>query len=462
MLWLTLQQLKSGSVAGRRKAAKELWREPHPRAFEALTTAALNDADPEVRQTCAAALGRSSAPGRIDSLLKILRDSHPEVVCSAMLGLRKSTDSRVIPALVPLLRHREFTVRAGAGQTIDTIAWIPKERGERILFYVSKGWFDRAAANGADAVPALELSVQTSPVSVGVRALGALGSIPEPRVVKFLSGVVRSPEPALCVSATDALGRIGGREAVQALTGCLKSALGQVRAAAVQSLGGLGAAEATSLICQRLEDEEWEVRREAASALGKLNNLEALEPLAKALADSDPDVREAAALALGRISNRRSVAALVLALKDESASVRRIAAASLSRIDPDWISLPETRAAAEELKVAIQNAEPAVRFFVSQLLVNLGEMDPGMLAGFNHQDQLASPAVQRKRMATSLFVAMLEDQDRDVRQAAAEALGRLGGDRARQALTAAGSDLDGDVAAAAQMGLQALGAESHT
>lgn len=52
---------------------------------------------------------------------------------------------------------------------------------------------------------------------------------------------------------------------------------------------------------------------------------------------------------------------------------------------------------------------------------------------------------------------MLEDPDRDVRQAAAEALGRLGGERARQALARTAADVDGDVAAAIQMALQALG-----
>jgi len=235
----------------------------------------------------------------------------------------------------------------------------------------------------------------------------------------------------------------------------------QLRAAAVGALGSLGAAETTKQICQMLEDKEWEVRREAASALGRLGNLESLEALAKTLDDVDSDVREAAALALGRIGDRRSVSALVLALKDEVASVRRIASSSLSRIDPDWISLSETRAAAEQLKMAIQDAEPAVRFFVAQLLINLGEMSPDAIAGITSEDHLASPAVKRRRVATNLFIAMLEDRDRDIRQAAVEALGRLGGERARQALTRAASDLDGDVAAATQMALQAIGKENN-
>jgi hypothetical protein len=36
MFWLTTQQLKSGSLNSRKKAAKKLWREPNPRALEAL------------------------------------------------------------------------------------------------------------------------------------------------------------------------------------------------------------------------------------------------------------------------------------------------------------------------------------------------------------------------------------------------------------------------------------------
>jgi HEAT repeat protein len=155
------------------------------------------------------------------------------------------------------------------------------------------------------------------------------------------------------------------------------------------------------------------------------------------------------------------VAPLVLALKDEVASVRRIAATGLSRIDPDWVSLPETRTAAEKLKVAIQDAEPAVRFFVAQLLVNLGEMSAEALLGYSPEDQLASPAIKRRRMASNLFIALLEDRDRDIRQAAAEALGQLGGERARQALIRAASDPDGDVTAATQMALQAIGAQNH-
>ncbi len=454
-----MRQLKSGTPVSRKKAAQELWREPNPRALSGLTDAALTDPDPNVRQVATSAIGRLRIPERLDPLMKALQDQQPDVVRSALLALRAVNDERVLQKLVSLLRHNDFAVRTGAAQTIDTMRWAPPDREQRVWFCVAKGWYDRAANLGAEAMPALKLTAETGPLSAAVRAIEALGRIPDPSVVKLLCNALHSLEPAVCIAATDALGKVGGSEAVAALIPCLRNIHTQIRAEAARALGILGAAEASKPICHMLQDREWEVRREAAAALGKLNNPESLEPLAQVLNDEDGDVREAAAVALGKMRDRRAVGALVLALKDELAGVRRIAAAGLSRIDPDWVSLPETRAAVEKLKLAIQDAEPAVRFFVAQLLVNLGEMSSESLLGFSPEDQLASPAIKRKRMGANIFIALLEDRDRDVRQAAAEALGRLGGERAKQALTRAGNDPDGDVAAATQMALQAIAAE---
>jgi HEAT repeat protein len=462
MLWLTIRQLRNGTAGTRKKAAQDLDRDPSPRALSALAAATLTDPDAEVRRLAAVALGRLGHPGRYEPLLKALRDKEPEVIKAAMSGLRRATDERVTRELVPLLHHQNFGVRTSAAQTIDTIRWVPRDGEERLWFQIAKGWYERAAASGAEALPALQLTIQTGPGSAAVRAVEALGKISDPRVVKLLRTCLQSDEVAVRITAADSLGKVGGAEAVETLTACLRSTQVQVRVASVQALGKLQVAEATGVICKLLRDKEWEVRQEAAVALGRLKSSEACQPLAAALDDSDADVREVAAMALGKIGDRRSVGSLVLALKDEVASVRRMVAASLARIDPDWVTLPETRTAAEQLKVAIQNAEPAIRFFVAQLLINLGDLAPDALFGLTSEDHLASPAIKRKRMATNLFIGLLEDPNRDVRQAAAESLGYLGGERARQALTRTAGDADGDVAAAINVALQALGTESSS
>src|SRR5262245_50911417 len=137
MIWLTMRQLKSGTAKSRKKAAEELWREANPRALNALADAALTDPDVEVRQVATSALGRLQVPERLDPLVKALHDREPDVVRTAVLGLRRTNDKRVILGLVPLLRHRNFTVRSSAAQTIDTIRWVPSDKEERIWFSVA-------------------------------------------------------------------------------------------------------------------------------------------------------------------------------------------------------------------------------------------------------------------------------------------------------------------------------------
>jgi HEAT repeat protein len=183
-----------------------------------------------------------------------------------------------------------------------------------------------------------------------------------------------------------------------------------------------------------------------------------VEALTQTLADKDADVREATAIALGSMSDRRAIGPLVLALKDATSGVRRIAAAALSRIDENWSSSPEARAAVEELKPALYDRDPNVRNFVGQLLVNLGAAEPESVPEPDVGDVSASSAEKRRKLAVSLFLAILCDQDRDLRQAAAEALGRLGERRAEPALVRALRDPDSTVQSAAQQALQALAA----
>src|SRR5438552_13642098 len=101
MLWLTLRQLSIGTVAMRKKAAKDLWRNPKADALTPLVTAALTDQDPEVRQISVSALGRLQDPARYESLLKALKDKDPEVIRSAMLALRRGPEEQVTRGVTP-------------------------------------------------------------------------------------------------------------------------------------------------------------------------------------------------------------------------------------------------------------------------------------------------------------------------------------------------------------------------
>jgi HEAT repeat protein len=457
MLWLIERQLKSKKTTSRRKAVERLCDAPHPRALAALCQA-LNDEDAEVRRLAATALGKLEAEERIEPLIAAVRDRDADVQKAAILSLKRASDERVSNALVPLLRHANAGVRGCAAQVLEFIGWRPGKREDEMWFLVAKGHCSRVAAFGAAALLPLEMVLNAGPYSLCVSAVQALGQIEDQRVVRLLLKALKSDDAAVCAAAVEALSNVGGPEASEPLINMLRHKNGHVRLAAVEAIRHLGVAAAAEPLRSLLNDPMWDVRRAAVETLGRLKDERAVDALNRTLADNDADVREATAIALGGLSDRRAIGPLVLALKDATSGVRRIAAAALSRIDENWSASPEARAAVEELKPAMYDRDPNVRHFVGQLLVSLGAVEPEAAPDAAAGEMSASTVEKRRKLAVSLFLAILCDSDRDLRQAAAEALGRLGERRAESALTRALRDPDAVVQSAAERALQELAA----
>ena len=456
MLWLLQRQLKSKNTASRIKAAERLCDAPQPGALGLLRDA-LGDEDAEVRRLAATALGKLETEERIEPLLTAVRDRDADVQKAAMLALKRASDERVPAGLVPLLRHANAGVRACAAQVLEFLGWRPSTRDDEMWFLVAKGNCSRAATFGAAALVPLELVLNSGPYSLCVAAVQALGEIEDQRVIRLLLKALKANDAAVCAAAVDALAKVGGLEASEPIIGMLHHKNGHVRLAAVEALGSLGVAAAATPLRALLDDPLWDVRRSAVETLGRLKDKKAVEALARTLADNDADVREATAIALGGLSDRRAIGPLVLALKDATSGVRRIAAAALSRIDENWSTSAEARAAVEELKPALYDRDPDVRHFVGQLLVGLGAVEPEASPEPAAAELSASALEKRRKLAVSLFLAILCDPDRDLRQAAAEALGRLGERRAEPALARAMRDPDAVVRSAAGQALHALG-----
>ena len=455
MLWLTQRQLKSKNTASRRKAAERLCDAPRPHALGALRDA-LGDEDAEVRRLVATALGRLDEEGRLEPLFRALRDRDADVQKAAILALKKSSDERVPAALLPLLRHPNAGVRGCAAQVLEFVGWRPAKPEDEMWLLVAKGQCSRVAAFGAAALLPLEMVLNAGPYSLCVAAVQALGEIEDQRAIRLLLKALKSNDSAVCVAAVDSLARVGGAQASEPLIGMLQHKNGQVRVAAVEALGSLGVAASAAPLRALLSDPVWEVRRAAVETLGRLKDERAVESLTHTLADKDADVREATAIALGALSDRRAIGPLVLALKDQTSGVRRIAAAALSRIDENWSASAEARAAVEELKPGLYDRDPDVRYFVGQLLVSLGAAEPEAARETGAEEMSASTVEKRRKLAVSLFLAILCDPDRDLRQAAADALGRLGERRAEHALARTLRDPDATVQSAAERALQML------
>jgi HEAT repeat protein len=417
----------------------------------------LNDTDAEVRRLAATALGKIEEDGCVEPLLKALHDRAPGVQTAAIVALKRVADERIVPALSQLLRDPDASVRGHAAQSLEVHGWRPSTRDDEIWLLVARGQCARAAAFGAAALPALEAVLQSGPFSLCVAAVQALPDISDPRALRLLLTAARSNDTTVCVAAVDALARLGDPHAVDTIITLLSNQNGQVRLTAVEALGTLGATKAVGPLRALLRDPLWDVRRAVAETLGRMKDPGAVEALTSALGDGDADVREATAMALGNLSDRHAIGPLIMALKDGTSGVRRIAAAALSRIDPEWSASDEARVAVNELKASLADTDPGARYFIEQLLVGMGAVAPKPAAVLETEDTSASSPVKSTKLAVSLFLAVLCDADRDLRQAAAEALGRLADDRARPGLVRAVNDADPFVRAAAEQALQAIG-----
>lgn len=456
MLWLKSRQLNSTDPSVRRKAMQELCDSPTPRALDALHNA-LSDQDVEVRRLAVTALVKLEDDRRLEPLLAALRDRDPEVLQTAIGALKRFTDARIPGAVASLIFNPDPGVRGRAAQVLDHLGWKPANRDEEIWYAVAKFHLNHAATYGIAALPALECVLVGGPYNLRVAAIEAIASIDDKRALRPLLAALKSTDPAVCGAAVDVLSNTNDPQCIAPIIAVLRHVDAHARVVAAESLGKMNATAAVEPLRALLRDPAWDVRRAAAEALGRLKDSKSVEPLARNLEDPDADVREATALALGHVGDRRAIGALVKSMKDSTSGVRRIAAASLARIDEDWSTSAEARAAVEELKSGLHDKDPDVRYLVGRLLNSLGQQDTELLTRPPVEEKLSvSSPEKRRKLAISLFLATLCDTDRDLRQAAAESLGRLGDERAQAALARALGDSEMGVRLAAEAALRAI------
>jgi HEAT repeat protein len=251
-----------------------------------------------------------------------------------------------------------------------------------------------------------------------------------------------------------ALSKIGDSRAVEALVVALKDADSKVRTAAVEALGRFGDAHAIDPLVRLLSDSNWDVRAAVVEALGRFKERRVAEALLPVLKDNDPDIRRLAAAALGKMGDPMAIEGLVLTLKDEQEPVRQAAEASLMKIDRNWESSESARRAIPALQDALKSHEYWVRTCAASVLKRI--VGEEQAATVDDNTVIADRATYLKQEGAVVLIQALRDEDRDVRQAAAEALGRLGHKPAIEALALVLQDEDEWVRHAAANALEGL------
>jgi HEAT repeat protein len=395
-------------------AAEALTRRPSAAALPALGRAS-SDTDPKVRAAVARALGASESPDAVVPLLGRLDDPVPEVRREVVNALGHLGDRR---AVVPLLAK----VEDSAGLVRRAVAHALGLLGD------------------PRAVSALVLVLRDSDETVRVAALDAVGRLGDASAVSSVAAVLASDEPSVRAAAATALGRLATPAAVTALIGELARpdadpdpvvrALGTAGAAARKSLRACvdapGAPAVVEGCARSLTDsgDETDVprlrsalERGAASplavlpVLGHVGGQAAVPVVLEELDSSDGEVRRAALDALALLldpqhPDGRAVDPLLSALRARhtTAAERPLILRLLGRSGA-------VRVGSELARIA---SEATVKQVVVAAVNALGDLGPGAWE--------------------PMLLAKLDDEDGDVRTAAALTLRRAASERTLSAL----------------------------
>jgi HEAT repeat protein len=382
-----------------------------PRAIPVLVQA-LSDTNGSVRAAACRALGQLDARTSIDNLMELLVDEDAHARCAACIVLGNFRAVQATNRLIVALEDRNPYVRWNAARALgyigDVRAAIPLIRALGDTYRnVRRAACDALSAIGdLEAVPALSVWAQAGD-EAALQALRTLGEAPMPCDEAVARLIVEGHE-AVVIRALpypevrNAVG-IQGNRIIPLLLQAARDGSYAVRRAACILLGQLRASEAFQALTERLRDHNRLVRQAACQALGELGDPQAVPYLSEVLDDTDSYTRQAACYALGMIARntplpREAITQLAARLDDSETSVCRTA----------FTALQYAGAVARDILIErLQNSQSVqVRQSVCRLL----------------------QAIRDEEAMQALMHALMEDESRAVRLAAARALVSRGAD----------------------------------
>jgi HEAT repeat protein len=421
-------------------------------------------------------LSRTSDPGALEPLVRLLGDPLAGPEAARALGRRGETDA--IPALASLLSARsDAMVRVAAVALLD----IAERQRERFGGADSVASAVREATHETDVAGRVARSVQGGDAVERAAICRLLGWLGDQRATASLIDLL-ADEPPIAHAAARSLAELGGvaeRELLLAIRDgdsarralllpsvpmrpeiadevvpCLDDPDPDVRALACDALARAGSTAAIGRLFDTLEDDDPKVAQAAVTAIQALGHADT-EPLAlEAARSATPRVRRAALRMLGYFGWPSGLPLLVEALGAKDEKLRDAAIQSLPFIDdPQAIEalLTTSRSSAPRARAAAMRAlgqTSAGAEVIARLEEGLGDSDAWAR-------YFAVQSLGRLGAAGALdaLVALLDDEAGHVRIAVIDALARVPGERAAEALLSAARSEDPDLRRAALLGL---------
>ena len=256
---------------------------------------ALKTADDEwTRWTMVYMLGVIHSSSALDTMLAELESQHYVIRKEVVTRLGGFKDRKTVDTLIAVLQNREemVSIRAAAVASLNALR-------------------DESAA------PALRLALSDENSAIRLQAIAALSSIKDAKSVAKLSAMVTNPleTDAIRAAAVTALGNIGDKSSEDLLIRALDNRIGNIRNNAILALGKLESTTAVPLLISILEDKRIPLdastavlantssRMKAAIALGQIGGEAAINALSHRLIDDTEYI-----IALEDAGNRRNLA----------------------------------------------------------------------------------------------------------------------------------------------------------
>jgi HEAT repeat protein len=375
----------------RRGAVLELGYAGDPRSYGTLVSF-LDDHDPAVRQAAILSLGRLGVPELVEELTKpkVLADEDSEVRRVAVATLGRLGGLPIVDAVTDALDDPDWTVRSEAIRAAS-----------RLVDQFSEFRIPEAARFLVRMLPIADRDVRDKTI----RALGGFG-----------------------------------RPAVHTLLEALEVRSELVRSGAAAALGLVRDPTTTQRLIELLDDPGRQVRIAAITALGNMRAARSIAPLIERLDDADATVRSAAIAALERIGPA-AVVPLIEVLehaKTETFAAEILKALEVFRDDralvPIMNHLGHTymRVRVAAVDAAVAYGEDAVPFLLDMMVLNAVPID-GLIrdARKNPQKRNRLRTIRalgeiKDSRAVPLLKEIGQEHDREIQDAAEQALARIG------------------------------------
>jgi HEAT repeat protein len=260
-------------------------------------------------------------------------------------------------------------------------------------------------------------------------AVVALGRIGDARAAPSLIEVLGEDEE-LFIPAADALAKIGDPSAFDALLALVGDQNAGVRQAAVGALNSLGSPSMPARVLPLLKDADPNVRESAVKVAGYFGYPECADLLLERCRDEDERVRRAAVEHLPFLEDERATPALMSALRHETPKVRAAAAGAMALAEGSKVS--------SCLMEALGDEDSWVRYFAARSLGRRKVVEStealATLARDDKANHVRIAAVEALghiggETAVGAIAPLLKSADADLVRVAAEALGKLKGER---------------------------------